>query len=107
MLSKKITCIIASGVNVYFYVQDLRSADLLCKYILPTGMRRARLEMWKVVDPETLKQTEALALKLIRLADARHEVGDRETEAVVRSVVEALSDVLDLAWVRAQRQRLH
>lgn len=56
-----------------------------------------------MLDRETLAQAEALAVRLIRLADVRHEAGDLEGEAVARSVVEGICDAIDLGWVRERR----
>lgn len=56
-----------------------------------------------MLDRETLTQAEALALRLIRLADVRHAAGDHEGEMVARSVVEALCDVIDLGWLQERR----
>lgn len=56
-----------------------------------------------MLDRETLSQAETLALRLIRLADMRHDAGDHEGEAVARSVVEALCDLLDLGWLQEHR----
>ena len=56
-----------------------------------------------MLDHETIKQAEALAIQLIRLADAQGEAGDDEGEAVARSVVDGLCDLLDLGWLRRRR----
>ena len=56
-----------------------------------------------MLDRETATQTEALALRLIRLAGVRHAAGDHEGEMVARSAVEALCDMLDLGWLQEYR----
>jgi hypothetical protein len=56
-----------------------------------------------MLDRKALAQAEALALRLIRLADVRHEAGDHEGEMVARSMVDALCDVIDLEWMRERR----
>lgn len=56
-----------------------------------------------MLDRKALAQAEALALRLIRLADVRHEAGDHEGEMIARSVVDALCDVIDLGWMRERR----
>ncbi|MGC5781765.1 hypothetical protein [Methylobacterium sp. NFXW15] len=56
-----------------------------------------------MMDRETAEQVEALTLRLIRLADVRHDAGDHEGEAVARSVAEALCDMLDLGWLQDRR----
>lgn len=56
-----------------------------------------------MLDRKALAQAEALALRLIRLADVRHEAGDHEGEMIARSVVDALCDVIDLEWMRERR----
>lgn len=56
-----------------------------------------------MLDHKTATQTEALALRLIELADTRHDAGDHEGEAVARSVVDALCDLIDLGWLQEHR----
>lgn len=56
-----------------------------------------------MLDHETLAQAEALAVRLIRLADVRGEAGDHEGEMIARSVVDALCDLIELGWLRRRR----
>lgn len=59
-----------------------------------------------MLDHNTSKQAEALAVRLLTIKAELRQAGDDEGVLVAASVIHALCDVIDLGWLRERRNQL-
>ena len=56
-----------------------------------------------MLDHDTAKQAEALAVRLLTIKAERRQAGDDEGVLVAASVIDGLCDLIDLGWLRERR----